>query len=246
MELPPASKPQHANFPASHLTIAAGVAIFQIATQKVVLCYHTRDKYWFLPKGRRNVGESSARGAEREGFEESGYRNRLLKISMRHRQPDAENEPHVEFSAEPVWTEFLPLSARTQYILFWYIAETIPPVMEEQYRSLVEQQGIVAYRQPPPMPFAQTLRERIAEDKLEDGKIYEPFRHEGTGVDEEEAQYTSSLLPVEEACQKVKGTIMESVIRAGWEGILRRQQIEEQRSGLQGSMAHLDVKDGVQ
>lgn len=65
-----ASLPFHARFDSSHLTIGAGVAIFHLATSRVVLCWHTREGYWFLPKGRRDVYEESGCGAEREGYEE--------------------------------------------------------------------------------------------------------------------------------------------------------------------------------
>ena len=66
------SKSVYAAFPSDRLTIGAGVAIFHIASERVVVCYHTRDKYWFLPKGRRNTSEDTRVGAEREGFEEVG------------------------------------------------------------------------------------------------------------------------------------------------------------------------------
>lgn len=65
-----ASLPLYARFDSSHLTIGAGVAIFRLATSRVVLCWHTREKYWFLPKGRRDAHEETGRGAEREGYEE--------------------------------------------------------------------------------------------------------------------------------------------------------------------------------
>jgi len=64
------SRPVYAEYPSHNFVSAAGVAIFHLATARVVLCYHTRDKYWFLPKGRRDAGESYTRAAEREGFEE--------------------------------------------------------------------------------------------------------------------------------------------------------------------------------
>ena len=54
----------------AHTTIGAGVAIFHLASSRVVLCYHTHHHYWFLPKGRRDANEDSGAGAEREGFEE--------------------------------------------------------------------------------------------------------------------------------------------------------------------------------
>ena len=77
---PSASLPAYGQFLSDKLTFGAGVAIFHLDTQRVVVCYDQKQQYWFLPKGRRNVGEESGRGAEREGFEESGYRNRLLAL----------------------------------------------------------------------------------------------------------------------------------------------------------------------
>jgi 8-oxo-dGTP pyrophosphatase MutT (NUDIX family) len=75
-----ASQPVYAEYPAHNFVSASGVAIFHIKSGRVVLCYHTRDKYWFLPKGRRDAGESSTRAAEREGFEEV----RHITKSARH------------------------------------------------------------------------------------------------------------------------------------------------------------------
>lgn len=77
---PASTPPLNANFDSAHLTIGAGVAIFHVATSRVVLCYHPVMKYWFLPKGRRDVNEETARGAEREGFEEVAPRPHQLTV----------------------------------------------------------------------------------------------------------------------------------------------------------------------
>ena len=70
-EMPPSSdNPVVASFDSEHLTIGAGVAIFHLASSRVVLCYHSVHKYWFLPKGRRDANEETSTAAEREGFEE--------------------------------------------------------------------------------------------------------------------------------------------------------------------------------
>ena len=63
-------QPVYSRFSAHHLVVGAGVAIFHVASKRVVVCYHSRDGYWFLPKGRRDAGEITERAAEREGFEE--------------------------------------------------------------------------------------------------------------------------------------------------------------------------------
>ena len=77
---PSSDLPVKANFDSSHLTIGAGVAIFQLASSCVIVCRHSVKNYWFLPKGRRDAGEDTASGAEREGFEEVGN---LLSLETR-------------------------------------------------------------------------------------------------------------------------------------------------------------------
>ncbi|KAK7733496.1 hypothetical protein SLS57_000511 [Botryosphaeria dothidea] len=133
-----------AQFPCEHLVIGCGVAIFHVASARVVLCYHSRDHYWFLPKGRRDAGEETTRAAEREGFEESGYRNRVLPLPLPHRQPSpahAASPALSPFVVEPLWTQLLPVSQRTQYLLFWYAAETLPPDVEASMPASASPKG---------------------------------------------------------------------------------------------------------
>ena len=233
-DMPPhPSSPVYANFSSEKLTIGAGVAIFHLASERVVVCYHSRDKYWFLPKGRRNASETTGRAAEREGFEESGYHNRLLPLPTTHRQPDPD-EGHEKFVTEPIWTQLLPLTATSQYMLFWYIAETVPPGIEDSYskpETGASRTVSQAYRPPPVFPKDTALKVRVTEDIIigEDGRrrVYEPVRNPGTGVDEEELLYRSFLLPVPEAKKNLKGSVMEDVVRRGWEGIQQRMVMEE-------------------
>jgi hypothetical protein len=65
--------PTFAQFASGDFILGGGVAIFHIATGRVVICSAVDrriGKYYFLPKGRRDAGEESGRGAEREGYEE--------------------------------------------------------------------------------------------------------------------------------------------------------------------------------
>jgi len=151
---------------------------------------------------------------------QSGYRNRVLPLPIKHRQPQA--HPRVSttpLTAEPVWIEMMPLSPTKQYLLYWYIAETIPPDLEKELESEVG----AAYRPPPPYPNELTLRERV---KMEP-KGYEPIQHENTGVDEEEQTYRSYLVSVDEAVKKLSGNIMADVILRGWRGIQHRYASED-------------------
>lgn len=70
---------------------------------------------------------------------------------------------------------------------------------------------------------------------------YEPPRHAGTGVDEEEAQYASYLLSVSDAVEKLQGTVLADVVRKGWEAIELRKRIEEGSVVVTHSRGELDV-----
>ena len=67
---PDISDPVDRAFAGQRFIHGGGVAIFHIKSARVVVVHHTKKNYWFLPKGRKDVDETSAEGAEREGFEE--------------------------------------------------------------------------------------------------------------------------------------------------------------------------------
>jgi hypothetical protein len=115
--------------------------------------------------------------------------------------------------------QLMPLGSR-QYILYWYIAETLHPDLETELETEVG----AAYKPPPPYPRGLRLRDRI---KLEP-EGYEPLHHEGTGVDEEEQTYESHLVSVEKAVQMLgKDTVSADVVRKGWKGIQDRFAMED-------------------
>jgi hypothetical protein len=55
---------------ASNFMLGAGMVILQPSTHKVVVLYDEKFKYWFLPRGRKDVGESLETTALREAYEE--------------------------------------------------------------------------------------------------------------------------------------------------------------------------------
>ena len=118
--------------------------------------------------------------------------------------------------------QLVPVGGTSQYVLFWYIAETIPPGAETSVPPRAEGEAS-PYQQPPPFPVDLTLRQRV---QLEP-EGYEPIRHEDTGVGSDEALYASYLLPIPEAIKKLQGSIMADVIQKGWQGIEKRREMEE-------------------
>lgn len=107
-------------------------------------------------------------------------------------------------------------------MLFWYAAETIPEQLEDSLNA-ISTDGFVL---PEAFPDDITLKEREMLDAREVG-IHQPKRHEGTGVDEDEAFYVGQLVGVEEAIRLLGGTSAD-VVRRAWEGICLRRKMEGQ------------------
>ena len=154
---------------------------------------------------------------------------------MKHRQPDPD-DGHPEFVTEPLWTQFLPLTATSQYLLFWYASETVPYDVEQTYPVPESNEASDQFYQPPPsFPGDLTLTDRIAMDKVTDKdgkpKIYKPVHIAGTAQDDEERMYESHFLAIDDARRKLKGSVMEDVVRKGWEAIQLRMQIEDKKAG---------------
>jgi len=212
----------------------AGVTIFHLATSRIVICKDTRSGAHFLPKGRKDASEETTTTAIREGYEESGYRCRLLPLPLPHLQPspatlasgngEEGGMEQIKLVIEPLATRMMPVAREYQYLLFWYAAETLS---EEDEKSLnnVSEQGFV---KPEAFPEDMMLKEREALDNREGG-VYEPKRHEDTGVDEDEAFYVGMLVNVEEAVRLLGGTSADVVKRA-WEGVCLRRKMEEKMS----------------
>ena len=156
---------------------------------------------------------------------------------MKHRQPDPD-DGHPDFVTEPLWTQFLPLSATSQYLLFWYAAETVPPEVERTYvvpgSNNSPQASPPNYRPPPSFPEDLTLEDRIGMDKTirDNGQqtMYEPVHIHGTAQDDEERMYESHLLTIADARRKLRGSVMEDVVRRGWEAIQLRMTMEEKNN----------------
>lgn len=65
---PESDPPVFGNWNSDNTVFATGVAISHIASRRVVLCYHTTRRYYFLPKGYRDASAEMLSAAESEGF----------------------------------------------------------------------------------------------------------------------------------------------------------------------------------
>ena len=122
----------------------------------------------------------------------------------------------------------VPQERGCQYVLFWYIAETVPRQVEEdlnaEEKNMATSDNATPYQNPPKYPQGMSLADRV---QLDSGNFV-PLHHPNTGVDAEEALYESYLLPIKEAAEKLRGTVMEDVVISGWKAICLRHSMEQQ------------------
>ena len=147
-------------------------------------------------------------------------------MTLQPKAHDPSNAVQSTFVTDHVWTQLAPQSRNRQYLLFWFIAETVPPKLEEELNEAMiikaTDLNLTPYQYPAKYPSDLTLPARI---ELE-GDGYEPVHHKNTAVNAEEALYESHLMPVEDALMKLRGSVMEEVVRIGWNAICARHEME--------------------
>ncbi|KAG5641714.1 hypothetical protein DXG03_004401 [Asterophora parasitica] len=108
------------------------MVIFQPSTHKVVVIYDTRDKYWFFPRGRKDMGESLETTAIREAYEESGYQAEFLPlyIPTQAPAPPSERSRYDLPNTEPFYVTMSSWSPRRgnrrmggEYLTSWWIGQ---------------------------------------------------------------------------------------------------------------------------
>ncbi|KAF8418174.1 hypothetical protein EV426DRAFT_620107, partial [Tirmania nivea] len=66
------------SLPPTSFIFSASPLLFHPGSSRIALVHDTASDSYFLPRGRKDVGESLATCALREGFEESGFRGELI------------------------------------------------------------------------------------------------------------------------------------------------------------------------
>ncbi|KAF8528515.1 NUDIX hydrolase domain-like protein [Hysterangium stoloniferum] len=131
--------------------LGAGTVIIQPSTGKVVLIYSPSWGMWFLPKGRKDIGESLEQAALREAYEEAGYRVQFLPLSIPTRAPEGKSSPQPSkesvpgFNTEPIYitSQFYPREGRkvaTEYLTFWYVTFIGSDAVQEENTRMADEQ----------------------------------------------------------------------------------------------------------
>ncbi|KAK0457048.1 uncharacterized protein EV420DRAFT_537400 [Desarmillaria tabescens] len=108
--------------------VGSGMVIIQPSSHKIVVCYDSLRKAYFLPKGRKDIGESLEEAAVREAYEESGYETQHFPLHKATRAPASPRNPGARDGPN---TEPAYISARSwgpkrndnggEYLTFWYV-----------------------------------------------------------------------------------------------------------------------------
>ncbi|KAF7373628.1 Nudix hydrolase domain-containing protein [Mycena sanguinolenta] len=136
--------------------LGAGMVVIQPATTKVVVLYESEKKYWFLPKGRKDVGESLEQTALREAYEESGYQVEFLPLYNETRAPGPPDDRYaaVRPNCEPVYISTAAYPARVrgnrvspagEYLTFWYVGQIPPDAVREEGTGMPDEVNYQAH-----------------------------------------------------------------------------------------------------
>ncbi|KAI0262771.1 hypothetical protein BC834DRAFT_890168 [Gloeopeniophorella convolvens] len=133
------------------LLLAASAVIIQPATAKIVVVHDTQSDTWFLPRGRKDIGESLEQCALREAYEESGYRAEFLPLFLPTRAPAPPANPRARtapIAGEPAFvttTQFGPYGADPggQYLTFYYAAQIPADAVRARGTGMPDEQHYV-------------------------------------------------------------------------------------------------------
>ncbi|KAI0085519.1 hypothetical protein BDY19DRAFT_965412 [Irpex rosettiformis] len=158
-QLGPVSSPGFPNslFYASEFMIGAGMVIIQPSTSRIVIIHETKLNYWFLPKGRKDVGESVEQAALREAYEESGYRAEFLPLYILTNAPTppgAGSRFVPQRNTEPIYLSTYqwkgprwpqgPGCIGGEYLTFWFVGQIPHDAVHEAHTGMPDEVNYVS------------------------------------------------------------------------------------------------------
>ncbi|KAL4256696.1 Nudix hydrolase domain-containing protein [Pleurotus pulmonarius] len=136
---------------AQDFMLGVGMVIIQPETEKVVLCYDSRRKRYFFPKGRKDAGEAMETAVLREAYEESGFRASFLPLyipshapispqdmNIRSDNPVKSSEPFIvstkTYNPRPSFNPFTKREVDTSrvYFIHWYVGQIPADAVREE------------------------------------------------------------------------------------------------------------------
>ncbi|KAK2464655.1 hypothetical protein APHAL10511_003348 [Amanita phalloides] len=150
---------------AGDFLLGAGMIIIQPSMGKIVIISDPPSNAYFLPRGRKLLGESLEQTALREAYEDSGYRTEFLPLYIPTNAPSPlqDWQAYPRLSSEPIYITVTsyPTSVRQQqvvrpagkYIVFWYVGHIPENTVHELGTMMPDKQDYVSYLVSPEHAF---------------------------------------------------------------------------------------------
>lgn len=104
--------------------VSCGTISLDPAHRKVLLIRWKKNGEVFLPKGRKNIGESLEDAAVRETYEETGFRVAILPMRIPTlATPGTDDEQTNELNTEPIAFSQRLTDNNTIKLIFWFAAK---------------------------------------------------------------------------------------------------------------------------
>ncbi|KAI0314701.1 hypothetical protein OF83DRAFT_1063381 [Amylostereum chailletii] len=133
--------------------LASGLVIIQPSSGKVVVVHDTARDSWFLPRGRKDVGESLEQTALREGFEESGFRAEFLPLYFSSNAVVSPGKVDDGLRTEPIFISIVrsgphlrrngTFNTGTEYLAFYYVGQIPADAVREENTGMDDEQTYV-------------------------------------------------------------------------------------------------------
>ncbi|KAF9647340.1 hypothetical protein BDM02DRAFT_3117246 [Thelephora ganbajun] len=135
-------------FFSENFMLGAGAVIIQPSSGKVVIVQDGNS--WFLPKGRKDLGESIEQAALREAYEESGYRCEFLPLYHWTNAPVHSRLVYGQKHTEPLHVTITSYAARRnrppgEYLTFWYACQIGPGAVRELGTGMPDEVGYIGH-----------------------------------------------------------------------------------------------------
>ncbi|CAK5271517.1 unnamed protein product [Mycena citricolor] len=142
---------ENSSWASNNFLLGAGMVVLQPSTMKVAIVYDSGRKTWFLPRGRKDIGESLEATALREAYEESGYQVEPLPLFTFSRQPAPPGKPDAGDipNCEPIYvlTSYFRerrhrggyVSPAGEYLTFWYAGQIGPDAVHHENTGMPDE-----------------------------------------------------------------------------------------------------------
>ncbi|KAJ3733171.1 hypothetical protein DFJ43DRAFT_1069699 [Lentinula guzmanii] len=148
----------HSGWACEDFMVGVGMMIIQPSTKKMVILYdHSRPGCFFLPRGRKDIGETLQEAVLREAYEESGFNVEFLPLYKFTRQPTppAQRAAGLKPDTEPIYMTARKWGPKVrqdkvidtggEYFVSWFIGQIPENPVHHKGVGMPDEQGFQSF-----------------------------------------------------------------------------------------------------